>query len=280
MHEWSPRRAARRLCRGAVHSRPAGTGSRDPRTCTNRFMAFAIPFVWIADPARQRRGIDLIVGTPQRISAGQRRPARQELPLARLRDGPVRGLRARRRDRRADRCRWPRHRGPGLQRLRRVCGERRAGRVVTPAAGVLEGISRRTAIELARAAGFAVQEAPWSVAELRAPRRCLTQHRRRRDRDRRARRRAGRPAAARANSGRSRSNWQCGVSGVARGRALRRDCGLPSIRVNRAASKGNVMFTNSATRRALPPLCGRSRHAQPAAQRLPSSPFRRTTNPG
>ena len=25
-------------------------GSRDPRLCANRFMAFAIPFVWIADP--------------------------------------------------------------------------------------------------------------------------------------------------------------------------------------------------------------------------------------
>ncbi len=44
-------------------------GSRDPRTCTNRFMAFAIPFVWIADPDKQRRGIDLVVGTPQRIPA-------------------------------------------------------------------------------------------------------------------------------------------------------------------------------------------------------------------
>ena len=24
-------------------------GSRDPRSCENRFLAFAIPFVWIAD---------------------------------------------------------------------------------------------------------------------------------------------------------------------------------------------------------------------------------------
>ena len=54
----APRRAARRLCRAAVHARPARAGLRDPRTCTNRFMAFAIPFVWIADPDKQRRGVD------------------------------------------------------------------------------------------------------------------------------------------------------------------------------------------------------------------------------
>ena len=52
-----------------TRGRPA-PGSRDPRTCRNTFMAFAIPFVWIADPDKQRRGIDLIVGTPARIGAG------------------------------------------------------------------------------------------------------------------------------------------------------------------------------------------------------------------
>ena len=43
-------------------------GSRDPRSCRNNFMAFAIPFVWIADPAKQARGINLIVSDVQRIA--------------------------------------------------------------------------------------------------------------------------------------------------------------------------------------------------------------------
>ena len=43
-------------------------GSRDPRSCTNRFMAFAIPFVWIADPQKQARGVDLYVSDVQRIA--------------------------------------------------------------------------------------------------------------------------------------------------------------------------------------------------------------------
>ena len=42
-------------------------GSRDPRTCTNRFLAFAIPFVWIANPEKQTKGLHLIVSRWQRI---------------------------------------------------------------------------------------------------------------------------------------------------------------------------------------------------------------------
>ena len=36
-------------------------GSRDPRTCTNQFFAFVIPFVWIATPQKQTEGLHLIV---------------------------------------------------------------------------------------------------------------------------------------------------------------------------------------------------------------------------
>lgn len=42
-------------------------GSRDPRTCENRFLAFAIPFVWIADDAHRARGLDVLISRQQRI---------------------------------------------------------------------------------------------------------------------------------------------------------------------------------------------------------------------
>jgi len=42
-------------------------GSRDPRECTNRFFAFAVPFVWIANPEKQKKGLHLIVSRMQRI---------------------------------------------------------------------------------------------------------------------------------------------------------------------------------------------------------------------
>ena len=42
-------------------------GSRDPRTCTNQFFAFAIPFVWILNPGQQKKGLHLTVSQRQRI---------------------------------------------------------------------------------------------------------------------------------------------------------------------------------------------------------------------
>ena len=42
-------------------------GSRDPRTCTNQFFAFAIPFIWIATFEKQKEGLHLIISSRQRI---------------------------------------------------------------------------------------------------------------------------------------------------------------------------------------------------------------------
>ncbi len=42
-------------------------GSRDPRSCSNRFLAFAIPFIWIANDELRKRGIDLLISSQQRI---------------------------------------------------------------------------------------------------------------------------------------------------------------------------------------------------------------------
>ena len=137
-------------------------GSRDPRSCTNRFMAFAIPFVWIADPEKQRRGIDLAVSSVQRIAPASVDPrvknyhwldmvmalyqayeADAETALLVDADGGV-------------------AEGPGFNVFAVVDGV-----LVTPQAGVLEGISRRTVIELARAEGLRVELRALPVAELR-----------------------------------------------------------------------------------------------------------------
>jgi branched-chain amino acid aminotransferase len=42
-------------------------GSRDPRECQNSLFAFAVPFVWIADPEKQERGLDAVIGRVRRI---------------------------------------------------------------------------------------------------------------------------------------------------------------------------------------------------------------------
>ena len=137
-------------------------GSRDPRTCTNRFMAFAIPFVWIADPAKQARGINLVVSSVQRIAPQSVDPRIKnyhwldmvmalfeayerggETALLVNADGDV-------------------AEGPGFNVFAVVDGV-----LVTPASGVLEGISRRTMIEMARERGIALRIGPLPVADLR-----------------------------------------------------------------------------------------------------------------
>ena len=149
-----------------TRGRPA-PGSRDPRTCANKFMAFAIPFVWIADPGKQKRGIDLVVGTPQRIPPASVDPRIKNyhwmdfvtgLFEAYERGGETVVL-----------TDGQGHvtEGPGFN-VFAVFGSGAQARVVTPASGVLEGISRRTAIELAQAAGFTVEQRLLPVAELRA----------------------------------------------------------------------------------------------------------------
>ena len=39
----------------------ASTTNRDPRQCRNRFVGYAIPYVWIVRPERQEIGIDLAI---------------------------------------------------------------------------------------------------------------------------------------------------------------------------------------------------------------------------
>ena len=138
-------------------------GSRDPRTCQNQFMAFAIPFVWIADPAKQKRGIELVVSDVQRIAPASVDPRVKNyhwldmvMALFQAYDaGAETALLVDARGNVAE--------GPGFNVFAVVEG----GALVTPDAGVLEGISRRTVLELARAAGLAVEARPLPVAELR-----------------------------------------------------------------------------------------------------------------
>lgn len=137
-------------------------GSRDLRTCTNRFMAFAIPFIWIADPARQRRGIDMVVGTPQRIPTASVDPRIKNYHWLDFVTGLFEAY-----DRGGDTVlltdgQGAVTEGPGFN-VFAVTG----GTVATPESGVLEGVSRRTVIELAHAAGLDVQVRRLPVEELR-----------------------------------------------------------------------------------------------------------------
>jgi len=137
-------------------------GSRDPRLCTNQFMAFAIPFVWIADPAKQAHGINLIVSDVQRIAPGSVDPRVKnyhwlDMVMALFQAYERGGESAVLVNAAGDVAE-----GPGFNVFAVVDGA-----LITPDTGVLEGISRRTVIEMARAAAIEVRTEPLPVAMLR-----------------------------------------------------------------------------------------------------------------
>lgn len=137
-------------------------GARDPRLAQNRFYAYAVPYVWIAPPDKQRAGIDLHVSARQRIPPESVDPSIKnyhwlDLVLSLfdaydagrdttvLLDGAGHVTE-----------------GPGFNVFAVKGGE-----VFTPDRGVLEGVSRRTVIELCARLGIVCRVAPLTVAALR-----------------------------------------------------------------------------------------------------------------
>ena len=129
-------------------------GSRDVRSCINRFRAYAIPYVWIAPPDLQANGLKLHLSDRQRI------PRSAVDPLVKhyhwldfqmgLLDAYDRGCdTVALRD--VDGCVAE---GPGFNVFAAT-----GGRLYTPPAiHVLDGMTRRTIIELATILGIAVEE--------------------------------------------------------------------------------------------------------------------------
>jgi branched-chain amino acid aminotransferase len=123
-------------------------GSRDPRTCTNQFFAFVIPFVWITKP---QNGLNLIVSELQRIPAESADPMIKNYHWLDLVMGQFEAY-----DRGAETAvlidsNGNIKEGPGFNIF--VVKD---SVLTTPANGILEGITRKTAIELAAGYGYEV----------------------------------------------------------------------------------------------------------------------------
>ena len=138
-------------------------GSRDPRDCENNFFAFVVPFVWIADPDKQVIGLHAAIARVQRIQPESVDPTVKnyhwldlELGLYEayerggetviLVDGDENVLE-----------------GPGFNVF--VVKD---GGVLTPSRGILEGITRKSAIELAAELGIPLETRPVPADEVRA----------------------------------------------------------------------------------------------------------------
>lgn len=138
-------------------------GSRDPRQAVNQFYAFAVPFVWLANAQQREQGLHLQISDVQRIPPASVDPTAKNYHWNDLTMGLLGAL-----DAGADSvvlvdAQGHVVEGPGFNVF---CV--RGGAVITPDQGMLEGVSRRTALEMAQALGLEVQVRPVPADELRS----------------------------------------------------------------------------------------------------------------
>lgn len=136
-------------------------GSRDPRQAVNQFYAFAVPFVWIANEEQRKRGLHVQVSNVQRIPPASVDPTAKNYHWNDLTMGLLGAL-----DAGADSVLLRDAKdnvveGPGFN----VFAVTR-GALVTPREGVLHGITRMTAVEIAQSLGHTVHERELPLAEL------------------------------------------------------------------------------------------------------------------
>jgi branched-chain amino acid aminotransferase len=137
-------------------------GARDPRLAQNRFYAYALPYVWIAPPDKQKAGIDLHISERQRIGPESVDPRVKNYHwidlVQSMFDAYERGH--------DTSCVVEAHghvtEGPGFNVFMV-----KDGVVHTAERGVLEGISRRTAIELCARLSIPLRIAPLPAAAVR-----------------------------------------------------------------------------------------------------------------
>ncbi|ABD68213.1 branched chain amino acid: 2-keto-4-methylthiobutyrate aminotransferase [Rhodoferax ferrireducens T118] len=137
-------------------------GSRDPRLAVNQFYAFAVPYVWLANAQQREAGLHLMISDVQRIPATSVDPSAKNYHWNDLTMGLLGAL-----DAGADSVVLVDSvgnvvEGPGFNVF---CVSH--GALVTPSEGMLEGVSRRTVIEMARALGLETQLRALPADELR-----------------------------------------------------------------------------------------------------------------
>jgi branched-chain amino acid aminotransferase len=136
-------------------------GGRDPRQCENRFQAFAIPYVWIATPQKQQAGMHLHISGIRRVPATSVSPLIKHFHWLDFEQGLFEAL-----DLGADtvvllNSEGHIAEGPGFNIFAVL-----EGTLVTPATSVLDGMTRRTVLELAASLSTPTVERELAVHEL------------------------------------------------------------------------------------------------------------------
>ncbi|WP_425105112.1 aminotransferase class IV [Ancylobacter sp.] len=137
-------------------------GSRDVRLCANRFQAFCFPYVWIATQEQQQKGLNLHVSSRVRVPSMSVDPMVKHYHWLDFQMGLLEAY-----EHNTDTVLLVDAdgniaEGPGFNVFAVVEGSLR-----TPKNGVLDGMTRRTVLELASERGIDITERPVSVEELR-----------------------------------------------------------------------------------------------------------------
>ncbi|MEE8122955.1 MAG: aminotransferase class IV [Alphaproteobacteria bacterium] len=144
-----------------TRGRTPGAG-RDPRQAINNVIAFVIPFGWIADAEQRARGLSIAVALVKRIPAESVDPTVKNYHWLDIVAGLFEAF-----DRGAENVVLTDLAGNVTEGAGFNVFAVASGRVFTPERGVLEGITRRSAIELCQELGVPVTLAPLPVARLR-----------------------------------------------------------------------------------------------------------------
>jgi len=139
------------------------TFNRDPRDAVNTFIAFAIPFGWIATQEQRKRGLQLHVASIPRISPASVDPTVKNYHWLDFIGSLYEAYDAGRENVILTDGQGNITEGPGFNIFAIKDGE-----VTTPQSGVLKGITRQSAIDLCTELDLPVQEAALPVGNLKS----------------------------------------------------------------------------------------------------------------
>ena len=145
----------------ASRGTPQVPGTRDPRTCTNHFYAWAVPFIWVIPQEVARRGVHISVEENlRRIPPHSVDPTVKNYHWGDMTAALFNALDAGYDTTVLLDTNGYITEGPGFNIFAVI-----DGKVLTPRSGMLEGISRKTVLEICVELGIPCAEADISLAE-------------------------------------------------------------------------------------------------------------------
>ncbi|MGR8947917.1 MAG: aminotransferase class IV [Gammaproteobacteria bacterium] len=137
-------------------------GDRDPRNFINQFYAFAVPYIWIAAEDEQLTGVDVVIAkSVERISTRSVDPTVKNFHWGDLTRGLFEALQSGAKTAVLLDAAGNVTEGPGFNVFAFI-----DGRLLTPASGVLLGITRKTILELATEQGIDCEVGDLSADQL------------------------------------------------------------------------------------------------------------------